>query len=541
MSDASSAIGSLDKTHWAATKPAERLAILKQIQRNLCEYQDAIGENHANMKNSHLGGEKLFNSHESKLPTIVPMANHIAVAIDLYTALAAGKEFKPTGEITKVAGTDADLYDIPVAPITTKEKILCGKRSDRLRVHGTPIQKGPYDKEPKLVANLAAGNYASAIEIIKAVFFDGYVVATKPHPLNEDCDLIWAKVFAPLVQAKALAFCSSDQGPAMTKDPRVDKIYFTGGVKTAKRIMQETQTPIVCESGGVGPVVVVPGDREWTSSELAHHAQQIVSGSKLNGGAICARPQVVVTCKNWAQRDAFLEQLELAASQTTFAVGSYYPGATERMEEFAKACPTAKRIQPENGAYKNADFLLVTDDTETSYCVQHEAFSQVLTEVPLDTPSNDAAAFLDAAVDFCNTKVLGTLVAGITIDETTRKNNEEALQRAITNLQYGVVGVNLLPLHAFLSPYLTWGGHDNEEDELVTGRGHFGNVFGYENTEKSIIEDDFVSPGQVTFTNKASHNSLTSALARYYTWPSWWNLVRLLSTIIPGSFKRKDW
>jgi len=539
MSAASTAVASLDKAAWAATKASERLSLLKRIQLNLDEHQETLVAAEALMKNNRMG-ESMYKSANCKVLAVAPMGNNISGAIQLYSALACGKDFKPTvGKITKVSNSTEDLYDIPVAPRNVREKIIYGKRFDRLRVEGVPTQKGPYDKETKLIAILGAGNYSCPIEIIKAAFFDGCVVVHKPHPLNEDCDKVWAKILEPLVAAKALSFCAPDQGPAMTTDSRVDAIYFTGGAESAKAILKCTKAPLVCESGGVNPTLIVPGDRPWTAAELTHHAQQIVSMGKMNGGAICARPQLVVTCKNWSQREDFIRQLEVAIEETTFACGSYYPGSKERMEAFLKAYPNGKLIQPENGAYKNADVLLVTGDKEESYSSQHEAFCQVFTEVPLNTEPN-ATDFLGYAVKYCNTKVLGTLVAGIILDETTRKNHEQELQLAVTDLKYGTIGVNLLPPHAFTSPYLIWGGHD-DEGTLISGRGHFGNVYGFENADKSILEDAFVSPGQVKYTSKEAIHGLFTSLTNYSVWDSWWNLIRFAVTAIAGTLKSKDW
>lgn len=555
MSAASTAIGSLDKLAWRNTSPSERLSLLKQIQLNLFACQADLGEAEATMKNSRLGGEKLYTSETCRMTTVIPIANNISAAIDLYTALVDGKPFQPkAGRIVKVntAGEEV-LYDIPVAPNTVREMVFYGTRADRIRIKGEPVQKGPYDKPTQLVAVLGAGNYSSAVEIIKALFFDGYVVAHKPHPLNSQCDTIWAtRIFQPLVEAKALAFCDADQGPAMTQDPRVDIIYFTGGAATAQKIRASMASQsLVCEAGGVNPVLIVPGDRPWTTAEVAHHAQQIVSMGKVNGGAVCARPQLLVTCEHWSQRQEFLHQIELAIRDTTFACGSYYPGATGRMDSFEQAtvtssaasgnAPVCRRLKPEGGVYsKHADVLWIVGDKLGGYCSQNEAFAQIFAEVTLPTKP-DATSFLEAAVDYCNDQVCGTLCACLIVDETTRKQHQTALEAAVTNLQFGTIGINLLPAYGFFSPYLTWGGADPDDGAIVSGRSHFGNAFGYENVQKAIIDDAFVSPGQLKSTNKAAMNDTIAALSRYSVWNSWLNLLRFLFTAIWGTLKSRDW
>jgi Aldehyde dehydrogenase family len=339
------------------------------------------------------------------------------------------------------------------------------------------------EKKTQVVAILGAGNYSGPVEIIKAIFFNNCVAVHKPHPLNSDVDRVWERVLDPLVKAGCLAYCSADQGPDLTKHPRVEAIYFTGGAGTARAIAAASGAALICESGGVNPTVLVPGDRRWTESELRHHAMQLVTLGKLNGGHACARSQLIVTCKNWPQRGDFLRHVEAAIRDTTFAAGSYYPGTAERMEGFRREHPGAKRIQPEKGKWKSADVLLVTGASEDAYGCQNEAFCQVFIEVPLDTEAN-AAAFLPYATKFCNDKAAGSLCAHVVIDGKTRKKNEQVLQTAITDLKYGSLGINMHPAISFLSQYLIWGGNE-EGKPLVSGNGHFGNVFGFENVEKS--------------------------------------------------------
>lgn len=60
---------------------------------------------------------------------------------------------------------------------------------------------------------------------------------------------------------------------------------------------------------------------------------------------------------------------------------------------------------------KVENLILITDD----YCVTHEAFCQVLNEVPLEI-TTDTKEFLAKAIAFCNTKLLGILGSYIIID-----------------------------------------------------------------------------------------------------------------------------
>lgn len=405
-------------------------------------------------------------------------------------------------------------------------------------LRGEPKQINPMTKPAQTIAVLGAGNYSSALEIIKAVFLKNAVVVHKPHHINTDTDKIWAKIFQPLNAEKVVSFVQSDQGQALTKDDNVDQIFFTGGAATAKAIMDSTDTPLVSECGGNNPCIIVPGDKPWSQKELEHQALQIVSISKMNGGAVCGRPQTIVTCKNWSQREAFIDALRQAIAHDTPAVGTYYPGSNDVFEGFKNNHPDAEIIKPEAGKYQSADFMLIPDVDQDSYAVKNEAFCQVLNEVALDTASN-AKQFLLEAVKFSNNKILGTLCCAIIIDEPAKKKYKSALEQAVTDLKYGAVSVNTMPPFVFLNPYLTWGGNEEGMD-LVSGRGHFGNLLCYENIEKSIVYADFMSPGHMLYTNKAVMAGLAKGMSCYAAEPSWMNITKMTTTMLLGKCKNKD-
>jgi hypothetical protein len=182
--------------------------------------------------------------------------------------------------------------------------------------------------------------------------------------------------------------------------------------------------------------------------------------------------------------------------------------------------------------------LVVTGVAEDGYAVTHEAFCQILDEVPLDVPAN-AAAFLPKAVEFCNTKLLGTLGSCILIDEDTKKAHRAVLDQAITDMEYGGIAINTMPPFIFLSPYLTWGGNE-EGRTCVSGHGNFGNPFCYENVEKSIIEAGFLSSGHMMNTNKSAFDALSRNMSRFALAPTWMNLTRMMAGAVTGSFRRKD-
>ena len=530
---AKAAVDHLDAHQWAATPIETRLNLLYQVRENLKIHGAELAKSDLAMKNGLLN-EELFRADESLVATVVPVGNTLTACISLYESIQSGK--MPEGLEVKKVGDN--LYDVRVFPHEAKDKVMYADRKDYLRVKGKPQQTNPMDKPASIIAVLGAGNYSSALEMVKAIFLENAVVVHKPHHLNEQTDKIWAKIFQPLINAKAISFCQSDQGRALTQDERLSKIYFTGGASTAQAITAATKTELVSECGGNNPCIVVPGVKSWSKKEIEHQAVQIVTMSKLNGGAVCGRPQTLITCKNWEQREEFLEAIRNAIKHETPAAGSYYPGSKDVVNKFLENHPNAEIIQPENGAYKHSDHLFIPSVNEKGYAVKNEAFCQILSEVPLDTPAN-ADVFLEKAVHFANTELLGTLGSCIIIDDATQKKYPSALDQAVTDMKYGGIAVNTMPPFIFLNPYLTWGGNE-EGDEIVSGRGHFGNLLCYENIEKSIIYADFMSMGHMMNTNKSAIDSLSRGMAKYAIDPSWMNLTKLTVNALSGKCKSKD-
>lgn len=281
---ASEAVERLSPERWNQTSYQERLTMLLQIQKNMAKHFPDITKAESDMRNSRISksGEKtsgdIYNPELCVVTSVMGMATHITAAVELYQGLVKNK--KGPSKFSKVKGTD-DMYDIRVGPLSIKDRLYYTTRRDTLRVQGKPTRILPKDQPTQVIACLGAGNYSGPVENIKAIFFDNHVVVSKPHPLHQEMDHIWETILQPLVEIGALSFCHADEGPALSKHPKVDKIYFTGGAETAKLIQNSTDKPVVVESGGTNPMLIVPSNRKWSKWELQHHAKQIVTFSKL--------------------------------------------------------------------------------------------------------------------------------------------------------------------------------------------------------------------------------------------------------------------
>lgn len=528
---AQEAFNQLNPDRWASTSIQKRLEIIKKIQKNIKKYAVSLGEIDAKMKNE-LIGEEVVSKADGIGASVIPMANTLMGIKNVYEELAKGKMPEPQS----VKEISDELYEIQVFPIYKKDKLLAGKQKGYLHVEGTPTQSNPLDKPSGIIAISGAGNYSSSIEMAMALFLENKAVIHKPHQLNEASDLIWEKIFAPLIDLEAVAFCNADQGPEMAKLEGLFAIYFTGSTGVAHAILDASATPVVSECGGNNPCIIVPG--EWTEKDIRRQAIQLASAGKLNGGAACGRPQTIVTSKNWEQRDQFLSALRKAIAEETFAVSEHYPGVQETKKAFIENQPTAEILKPESRNQNNSDFILIPNISEDDFAVTNEAFCQVFSEIPLDT-STDTDDFLTKATEFCNTKLLGTLGCMILVDNETLKRKETRIMQAIRELNYGGISVNDIPPNIWLNGYLTWGGCNEKKSDFISGVGNFGNPFNFENVKKSVIINDFKSTSfELTHKKRVEH--LLENLSYFTVDQSWAHFAKLAGQMMIDGFKSKD-
>lgn len=530
---AQEAFDCLDPGAWAATSIIERLALIVEIQHNLKEHARELGEVDAKMKNDLIGADGVHYT-EGMGTTVNPMGNTLMGCQHLYESLSHREMPQPIG----TRKIDDSTHEVHVYPIHKKDKLVAGKQRGYLHVSGEPRQINPMDKTPGIIAVSGAGNYSSSIEMVMALLLENKVVIHKPHQLNEATDRIWEKIFAPLIQRKAVAFCDADQGREMTTLDGLHAIYFTGSTGVGHAIQDAANAPLVSECGGNNPCLIVPGNRPWTEKELKHWAIQIVSVGKLNGGAVCGRPQTIITSKNWPQREAFLDAIRKAIAEDTFACSTYYPGVDKTKAAFIENQSTAEVLQPEGGKHPGGDFVLIPGIGEDDFAVTNEAFCQVFSELPLDT-ENTAEDFLTKATDFCNNRLLGSLGCMILVDSDTFKSHESRVHQAVHELNYGGIAVNSVPPGIWLNAYLTWGGCGETTQNFVSGVGNFGNGMNFENVTKSVIVDDFDSSA-FALTNRKQFLHLLENASYFSIDQSWGRFAKQAGQMVIDGLRSKD-
>ncbi|GAA1693894.1 aldehyde dehydrogenase family protein [Microcella alkalica] len=389
-------------------------------------------------------------------------------------------------------------------PYLPKDVVLTGYSADVWLRHGVSIEDAragiagalrDRDRAPLVTAVLGAGNITGipALDVLTALYQEASAAVVKLNPVNARVGGALRAAFAPAIERDLVRIVEGDNevGQALIHHPDVDRIHITGsrsshdtivfGADPDREERRREQRPVLdkpisSELGGVGPVIVVPGgadgarDRDrWTDNDLDTVARGIATERLHNSGFNCIATQLVVIPAEWEHADALVAKLRghLAAAPPRTA---YYPGAAERRDAAVAGHPDAVSLGGDPLAARAlVDHLDPVDESEPLFTT--EVFGPVLGVVrvpssPARDGALDPAAFLDAAVAFCNARLAGTLGAGIVIHPRTRRALRGALDAAIATLEYGTVGVNCWVGPLFGMPGATWGafpGHEVHE------------------------------------------------------------------------------
>jgi Aldehyde dehydrogenase family len=358
---------------------------------------------------------------------------------------------------------------------------------------------------------LAAGNVASLgpRDALSKLFVEGKVVVMKANPVNDYLVPHWSKALAALIDAGVLRIVrgGADAGSYLTSHPRIDEVHITGSDKTYDAVVfgrgaegarrKEADEPVLdkpvtAELGNVSPVIVVPG--KWSISELRYQAEHVATMLVNNAGFNCISARVVVTHDAWPQRDAFLGALTQTLAEITTR-RAYYPGASARRDAFVAAHPEAEEFG--SGPEDSLPWTFmrgVPPGRIDDICFNVESFFSQVAETALAAPS--PAAFIDAATDFCNDVVWGTLGTTIIVNPTSMKDHDvaDAVERSVANLRYGSIGVNVWHGLSFAMGSTTWGAYPGHpRTDIQSGTGVVGNTQMFDRPQKSVVRGPFRS------------------------------------------------
>lgn len=358
---------------------------------------------------------------------------------------------------------------------------------------------------------LGAGNVASIgpMDVLYKLFVEDQVVLFKANPVNAYLGPLMDEAFRVLIDLGFLrvVYGGAAEGSYLCNHAGVDEIHITGSDKTFDAIVFGTgqkgakrkadRAPLLTkrvtgELGNVSPVIVVPGP--WKANDLAYQAEHIDTMLTNNAGFNCNATRVIIQHENWPQRNQLLEEMRRVLSLIPPRT-AYYPGALERHQIFIKEHPEAEQIGLSNE--QQLPWTLIADVDPGSIddiCFTTEAFCSLFTETALEAES--IPEYIDKAIAFANQHIWGSLNATIIVHPLSLKDPviAEAVERAIENLKYGTVGINIWAGAGFTFGTTTWGAFPGHElHNIQSGIGVVHNTLMFSRPQKSVLWGPFRS------------------------------------------------
>ncbi len=468
----------------------------------------------------------------------------------------------------KIPGTVKTLSNgqvvAPVFPLTTNDRIFFGGVTAEIWMElGVTEQALPDTQavmyrdtthEGKVALVLGAGNVASIgpMDIFYKLFVEDQVVIIKMNPVNAYLGPLMEEAFHALTEKGFLriTYGGAAEGAYLCNHPGIDEIHITGSDKTFDAIVFGTgsegvtrkaqNNPVLTkritgELGNVSPVIVVPGS--WSKSDLAYQAEHIVSMLTNNAGFNCNATRVVIEHESWEQRSQLLQQTKDVLKKVPTRV-SYYPGAQDRQKMFVSQHPDAEQIGTANE--RELPWTLITDvdaQNTNDVCFTTEAFCGLFAETTLEAAS--VVEYIDKAVEFANESLWGTLNATILVHPTSLKDPAiaAAVERAITNLRYGSVGLNYWAGTSFALCSTTWGAFPGHSiNDIQSGNGVVHNTLMFSRPQKSVLRAPFRStPTPPWFaTRSKTAAKVFPKLVDLEAFPSLWKVPAVLWAAIVG-------
>ena len=363
--------------------------------------------------------------------------------------------------------------------------------------------------EGKVALVLGAGNVASIApaDVLNKLFLEDQVVVLKMNPVNAYLGPMIEESFRALIDPGFLrvVYGGASEGAYLCNHPQIDEIHITGSDKTFDAIVfgggpegaarKASHEPLLSkrvtgELSNVSPVIVVPG--AWSEGDLSYQAEHIVTMLTNNAGFNCNATRVIIQHSGWQQRDQLMQKIRhLLASLAPR--DAYYPGAKDRQRLFLAEHPEAEQFGSASAEQLPWTLVEGVDASNAEdICFTTEAFCGLFAETALD--AEDAAAYIDRAVEFCNERLWGTLNATILVhpDALKQPGVADAVERAVANLRYGSVGVNYWGGMSFVLGTTTWGafpGHLLHDIQSGTGVVH--NTLMFAHPQKAVLRAPF--------------------------------------------------
>jgi acyl-CoA reductase-like NAD-dependent aldehyde dehydrogenase len=558
-----SAPGALDRaveelrahaTELARTTPAAKAALVRQCIAGIVEVAPAWVA--AGTAAKGLGDEVGEEWLTGPLPT-VRMARLLAASLDAIAARG-----RPPLGTRSVRRSDGRL-EIDAFPMSGLDKVMfAGFRASVLMQEGVDREAAVrqqatfyQERDPKggVALILGAGNVSSIppMDVLSKMFIEGFVCLLKMNPVNEWVGPFLERALEPLIRPGFLriVYGGADVGKYLTYHAGIDDVHITGSDKThdlivwgppgpeRDRRMAENdpllKVPISSELGNVSPVAIVP--YTYGDDELAFQARNVATMVANNASFNCNAAKMVITSKDWPQREQFFQLLGKYLDRFPTRK-AYYPGAFDR---YAALVDGRARVEHHGQADEGADgprrlpWTVIRDvdaAAKTDPLFDTEPFCALLSETAVG--SADPVEFLSSATRFMNDTLWGTLNACIVIHPRLEQDATVggALDRAIVDLRYGTVAINHWPALGYALGSTPWGGHPSASlKNIQSGLGWVHNTFMLGGVDKTIVRGALrVRPTPVWFYDNRKASTLGPRLLDMESSPSWLKLPGVL-------------
>ena len=433
--------------------------------------------------------------------------------------------------------------DVHMLPDVTEQSL----DADRASFYKKPHQG-------KLVFVLGAGNIASIsmMDVITKMFNEGKVCLLKMNPVNAYLGPFIEEAFKAAIDQQYLAvvYGGAEVGRHLVYHPKIDEVHLTGSDKTYDQIVWGNngaeaderraqnqpllRKPISAELGNVSPIIVVPGP--YSDKEIRFQAEQIATAFTMNASFMCCTAKVLVMPKNWDGTAKFIKALqEVCAEIPTRA--AYYPGAEDRWQAVVKNRSNVTNIG--NAKSGELPWTFVTnlnpDDVHESLFTE-ESFCSVITSVQLG--SADPIDFLQAATNFANNRLWGTLNATLIVHPKSLKESSinEAFEQAIAQLKYGAITVNTFIGLLFCTGAAPWGAYPSSTSKNIqSGSGFVHNTSMLEGIEKAVLRAPlFVFPKPAWLASHKKAKTVTTKLVAMEENASWASVPGIVMAAMQG-------
>lgn len=399
------------------------------------------------------------------------------------------------------------------------------------------------NRKSKIVAVLGAGNVSSipATDALTKIFVEDDVVALKMNPINDYLGPIFQKGLAPLFESGflRLAYGGIEAGKHLIENDRTLSVHITGSIHSHDNIVwgmsedrEQRRTgnhpvlekTITSELGNVSSWAVIPG--RYTDLELRSQAEIIATSIVNNVSFNCIATKVILTCRDWPQREQFHQILSNLLDSIPER-HAYYPGAGDRFAKFSgRQVDDAERLP----------WTLLRDinPEDAPYLLKEESFAPVCVELVLDASSE--VEFLQQSVDAMNDQIWGTLAASFTVTDDFQRSHSEAMDAALRKLRFGTIGINQWPALAFALMSPPWGGHPSSNlQHAQSGIGFVHNTYLLDRPEKTVLRAPLrVKPKPIWNSTHRHPETVTWDLLELYRSPSLLKLPKLIASSFTG-------